>query len=284
MKSIHKGMVALLLLVAVVLMTSSTAVAAKKMTYEEYLNELGVYQDREAKALAAIDAEKREIDRLRAEIDKIDAKIKAIWDEIYALLNTSETGIEDVMKALAAIEKHLNELSAISPDQLMKRVSELDDIDAKLKLQKEAITYKMTKVRKKTDELDARSKALRASIPKPKHDIYTVLRGDYLWKISGKKPIYGDPWKWMRIYSSNRDQIKNPDLIYPNQSLRIPRQIGQGEHLVLRGEYLSKIAARAEVYNDPFKWTKIYQANKSDGFIKDPNLIYPEQILQIPRD
>ncbi|TAL29467.1 MAG: DUF4398 domain-containing protein [Spirochaetes bacterium] len=41
-----------------------------------------------------------------------------------------------------------------------------------------------------------------------------------LWKISQKN--YGD-WKlWRVIYSANTDQIKNWDLIYPNQVLRLP--------------------------------------------------------------
>jgi len=33
---------------------------------------------------------------------------------------------------------------------------------------------------------------------------------------------YGDAQKWRRIYEANRDLIKDPDLIYPGQQLRIP--------------------------------------------------------------
>jgi nucleoid-associated protein YgaU len=46
---------------------------------------------------------------------------------------------------------------------------------------------------------------------------------DCLWNIAGKKGIYNDPWKWKRIYLANRDKIKDPDLIYPSQVLKIPR-------------------------------------------------------------
>lgn len=49
---------------------------------------------------------------------------------------------------------------------------------------------------------------------------YTVVSGDSLSKIA--KHIYGDAAKWKKIYEANTDQIKNPDLIYPGQVLKIP--------------------------------------------------------------
>ncbi len=45
---------------------------------------------------------------------------------------------------------------------------------------------------------------------------------DCLWNIAKKPSIYGDPWKWKRIYKANTDKIKDPDLIYPGQRLTIP--------------------------------------------------------------
>jgi nucleoid-associated protein YgaU len=49
---------------------------------------------------------------------------------------------------------------------------------------------------------------------------YTVVKGDSLSKIA--KHQYGNANKWRTIYEANRDVIKDPDLIYPGQSLRIP--------------------------------------------------------------
>ncbi len=49
---------------------------------------------------------------------------------------------------------------------------------------------------------------------------YTVVAGDSLSKIA--KRFYGDAQQWRRIYEANRDQIKNPDLIQPGQTFRIP--------------------------------------------------------------
>lgn len=52
---------------------------------------------------------------------------------------------------------------------------------------------------------------------------HTVVKGEYLWKIAGYDDIYADPYQWPRIYHANRDQIKDPDLIYPDQVFTIPR-------------------------------------------------------------
>jgi nucleoid-associated protein YgaU len=49
---------------------------------------------------------------------------------------------------------------------------------------------------------------------------YTVVAGDSLSKIAKRE--YGEANAWNRIYEANRDIIKNPDLIYPGQTLKIP--------------------------------------------------------------
>ncbi len=43
---------------------------------------------------------------------------------------------------------------------------------------------------------------------------------DTLSKIA--KQYYGSAGQWKRIYEANKDVIKNPDLIYPGQTFKIP--------------------------------------------------------------
>jgi uncharacterized protein YidB (DUF937 family) len=49
---------------------------------------------------------------------------------------------------------------------------------------------------------------------------YTVASGDSLSKIS--KHVYGDAGHWSQIFEANRDQLSDPDRIFPGQVLRIP--------------------------------------------------------------
>ncbi len=58
---------------------------------------------------------------------------------------------------------------------------------------------------------------------------YMVVRGDSLWGISGSPPIYENPFMWPLIYKANRDQIRDPDLIFPKQTFAIPRSYSQEE-------------------------------------------------------
>ena len=278
------GLFMLLTAVVVLALTTGSAVAADKMTYGDYQIQLQKYLDRETAALAEVDVEQAIIDSLRARIDGLEGEIATAWDEIYALIGVDKEAMLAFMREIEALEEMVNSLARLSPDNLLERTSELDELAEAVKVLQDDIRALLSDPRSRLERLAARIEALKASLPKPKHDMYVVLRGDYLWKISGKPQIYDDPWKWMRIYSANRDEIRDPDLIFPDQRLVIPMTIGHDEHLVAKGEYLQKIAGYAEVYGNPFQWTKIYQANKSGGFIQDPNLIYPEMILLIPRN
>jgi nucleoid-associated protein YgaU len=61
------------------------------------------------------------------------------------------------------------------------------------------------------------------NIPRGLPNSWKVYRGEFLWKIASYPEIYGDGSKWPLIYRANQDQIKNPDLIFPNQVFKIPR-------------------------------------------------------------
>ena len=54
----------------------------------------------------------------------------------------------------------------------------------------------------------------------PEKQYYTVVKGDYLSKIS--KRVYGDAMKYNIIFEANKPMLTDPDKIYPGQVLVIP--------------------------------------------------------------
>nr|WP_314381055.1 peptidoglycan-binding protein LysM [uncultured Campylobacter sp.] len=50
---------------------------------------------------------------------------------------------------------------------------------------------------------------------------YTIVKGDNLSKIA--KKFYGDANKYKIIFDANREVIKDANLIYPGQKIRIPK-------------------------------------------------------------
>jgi len=56
--------------------------------------------------------------------------------------------------------------------------------------------------------------------PSQAQQTYTVQKGDTLSKIA--KHYYNDPNEYRLIFEANRDQLKDPDKIFPGQVLKIP--------------------------------------------------------------
>lgn len=277
MKSVIVAAVVVLLSALILL---PVVYAQEKMKLEEYQASLKYWQDREAAAKVAITTEEQKIQQLRERYGLAEEEIARIQQEIYKMLGVFEADLENYALELKELDNQLKALRALTPEMLYQRQEELEDVENKLESLKQQSMSNIPDYKEQLDDYSNKVEGLKARVPAPKHETYMVMRGDFLWKISAKPEIYNDPYKWPRIWSANSNSIKDPNLIYPDQVLAIIRQIEKNQHIVIRGETLSKIAGMAETMGDLFKWTKIYEANKNQ--IQDPNLIYPEQIFVIP--
>ncbi len=254
----------------------------RQLKKKDYKMQLADLQNQEAENQAEIDSLQAEIDTLEAQIAEIQMDIDDTWGEIYTLIGTDEESVNAYRQNLEDVDSKLDGLAALSPEELFRSKDELSELEARIEEAKNSDIYILTEMQNKVEELEGKAANLRAKMPANIFDKYTVVRGDNLWDISKKEEIYDNPYQWIRIYCVNKDQIKNADLIYPDQMFNIARGVAENEHLVVKGEYLSKIAGMAEVYGDPTKWTELYEAN--NDVIDDANIIYPYQVITIPKE
>ena len=61
------------------------------------------------------------------------------------------------------------------------------------------------------------------AIPRDWPTTWTVQEDDFLQKIAWYWEVYDDPSQWTKLYEANKDQISDPDMIWPGWELRIPR-------------------------------------------------------------
>jgi nucleoid-associated protein YgaU len=267
------------------------AAAQQKMTVEEYTRQLKACQDRLASANAGIADAQKQLAALQGESSSLDQQIAAATEEFYRVCGCTQADIDAFRKELQDLLQEINGLLALSPAELYGQLARVEAIGKRLEEMGQSKIAKIPEIAalyKQVMDAYARLKEAAARA-KPSTEIYTVLKGDYLWKISGKSQIYGAPIQWMRLYSFNRDQIKNPNLIYPNQNLKVHRNVIQGEYLVQRGDFLRKIAGLPSVYNDPKRWQELYEANREvidnphvqPDVEPGPNRIYPHTVLWV---
>ncbi len=192
----------------VVVLTGAVFAQQKEMTKEEW---------------------QAEINRLTQKKADLTAELNALQAEVNNLKNT-KAGLQTYEEC----QKGLNEMIGASQ-------ADIDNFRAQLKALSAKIARKVSPKADRQAELDALKANKISALPeffdqvhnllqkqldawqeKPKEILYTVIKGDCLWNIAKKKDIYDNPFAWTKIYSSNRDQIKNPDLIYPQQIFKIP--------------------------------------------------------------
>ncbi len=149
-------------------------------------------------------------------------------DKIYENLNAAEESIKQSREFFNNGNYSDSIHSSREAINLTKIVSELlsEAIvlrNREIALEREKLTREEIKKKQELQQQEVQTETKPSESGKIKL-IYTVKKtkpAESLWRISGKKEIYNNPRKWPKIYDANKDQIKNPNLIYPGQKLKI---------------------------------------------------------------
>jgi len=180
----------------------------KEMTQEEWQNEINRLTAKKAELTKELNMLQAEV----AELKATDAGLQLYDDcqnELYALVGATKADVDNFRSQLNALTQKID--GKVSPKD--DRQVELDAMKAsKISALSEFFDKVHNQLQRKLD----------AWYEAPKEIMYTVVKGDCLWNIAKKKEHYANPFAWPKIYSANRDQIKNPDLIYPKQVFKIP--------------------------------------------------------------
>ena len=276
MKKLFIGGLALALLVSA--SENAAAQEEKKMTRDEYVAQMADLTGREGTAKGQIGTLDAEIEALKAQLAQLDRDNADLNAQILTAVSATDAQVKAFGKNLDSIAAQLEGLLALAPEVLIQRRGEVNDLAAQVGELKENKISALPEMAAKLADIDKMIAQLKARVAQPVTIDYTVAKGDNLWNISKMERIYADPYMWPRLYRANKEQIQDPDLIYPDQTLAVPFGVAENQHLVTRGDFLFKIAA--EVYNDGGKWHKIYEANKQQ--IVEPHLIFPAQVLELP--
>ena len=199
----------ILSLLSLVLLLSVVSFAQEReMTEEEWQAEMTRLGEKKTSLLNEIDALKSDIDNLSAQKSGLQSPEECI-DELYALVGATTQDVDNFRAAVNELDGKIRRKEGPKKDRQA-------DLDA-LKMNKiSALPEFFQKVHVQMQ------KALDAWVEKPDVISYKVVRGDHLWGIAKKKEHYGNGFAWPIIYKANRDQIKNPDLIYPDQVFKVP--------------------------------------------------------------
>lgn len=215
------------ILLAVFLLTLGLeyAEAQEKMSKEEWQTQITEFTAKRNQLKSKLDQLNSDISSLKTKVSDVEAAVKRCKDETYALVKASEGEISEFDRQLKDLERRVEEFSRMSDADLLKNRGELDKLWSKLdeigKSKLGQLPDSYDRINRLKDKVGALQKSMMM-----REKVYTVgtwqRDRDCLWNIAKKKDIYDNAWLWPKIWQGNRDQIKDPDLIYPGQKLKIP--------------------------------------------------------------
>ncbi len=212
------------------------AMGQEKMTMEEYQQRYQAAKEREAAALPRIAQLKTLIASIKEEISDVKKQSERVWNEILDALGITQQDYDNFLDEIDQLKSTVQNFASQYYDNPSKWEKELGLAEKEARqLRENKIAY-IPRVEEFLRELDESIVDSKQSLNQAKAEANTSQVGsdeyivqlipgdrDCLWKIAQRPEIFGDGSRWREIYEANRDIIKNPNLIFPGQLLKIPR-------------------------------------------------------------
>ena len=206
-------------------------------------------QDKLKEAQAAADHKEKGAKELALEAEALGEKSKAEairrGDEARA---TTSKNLAEARDVLANVDAALSELGEDEGNALFaSRVDSLYDLEVKTETQlrgagcgllaaEEGSKTLLSGANELLADIESYSLSVKAKQQQIAPILHSVVQGECLWYIAGYSTAYSDPFLWPLIYSANRDQIEDPDLIFPGQVFEIPKDSTAEEKAEARHE------------------------------------------------
>lgn len=109
---------------------------------------------------------------------------------------------------------------------------------------------------------------------------HVVVKGDTLWGISAK--FLKDPWLWPQLWQMNREQIKNPHLIYPGDVVVLDLEGGSPRLRLIKGEQTIKLSPRVRAEAHETQATPSIPMSAIGPFLTKPLIIEEDGLDHTP--
>jgi nucleoid-associated protein YgaU len=225
MKWQHTSLLTLVLAVLLMANTGLLYAQEDQMTEEQAVEKIKQLETRSAELKqqqATLDNQLTEKNNL---LRQKQSDYEKCIDELYALVGATRADVDAYDARLKRLESKVAELLRLAPMDLLARKSEVDEAEAEYKALAGNKISLLPAFYDRVQRVGENIATLRDTLSKAEKT-YTVgtwaKDRDCLWNIAKKPDIYGDAFRWPKIWQKNREQIKNPDLIFPGQILKIP--------------------------------------------------------------
>ena len=243
--------ITILAVVAMFFAISSVASAQEeqKMKYDEWQQQVAMYTAKRDSLKNVLDKLNTDIANLKSQLASLDQQYQSEMQKYYGMLQTNQQEMNAFGQKVDQLAGTIDNYMKMSDQDLCAHRADVDSLASQINDLKASRLSLSVEFYSKVQSIENNYTDLKARIAKCSEvtmKTYTVgtwaRNRDCLWNISKKKTIYDDPWKWPKIYVANRDQIKNPDLIYSKEVLKIPENapLNKEEKAAARAYYAKK--------------------------------------------